>query len=166
MTQTNDSPPPALQAAELEQHPFFETMPLDVVERVARCSARVDLSEGARVLTQGEPANSFLAVQHGRIAVGVHVPDRGFVTIETVQRGEVLGWSWLFPPHRWSFDAVVTAPAQAIRVNAACIRPYLEEDPAAGFAFVTRIARVMEDRLHSARMRLMDLYGGHDDHDD
>ena len=27
------------------------------------------------------------------------------VTIETLEAGEVVGWSWLFPPYRWHFDA-------------------------------------------------------------
>lgn len=153
------------EAAELEGHPFFETMPMDMLERVAGCARKVEFDRGEQILVEGEPANSFLAIQHGRIAVGVQVPHRGFVAIETVQGGEVLGWSWLFPPHRWFFAAEVVAPVRGIQVNAACLRPWLQEDPRAGFEFVTRVARVMEGRLQSARMRLIDLYGRHD-HDD
>ena len=35
------------------------------------------------------------------------------MTIETIEAGEVLGWSWLFPPYRWHFDARALAPVRA-----------------------------------------------------
>ena len=32
------------------------------------------------------------------------------MTIETLDAGEILGWSWLFPPYRWHFDAPRVEP--------------------------------------------------------
>lgn len=98
----------------------------------------------------------------GRVSVGVHVPSKGLVSLETLHRGDIMGWSWVLPPYRWHFDAVALEQVRAIELHADCILPYLEEDPAAGFRVMSSVARIMEERLDSARMRLLDLFGGSD----
>lgn len=153
--------PPRIADA-MADHRFFQPLEPEMRERLAECAEYVKYDKGARILTEGDPANSFFAIQGGRVAVGVHTPHRGLAIIETLQTGDVLGWSWLLPPYRWNFDAVALAPVRAIEFHAQCIRPYLDENPKAAYALVTGIAGVMEERLQSARMRLIDLYGDDD----
>ena len=154
--------PPSI-ADELADQRFFRELSLDMRGRLSACAERVNFDKDFPILTEGGPANSFYVIQGGRVAVGVHTPERGLAVIETLQAGDVLGWSWLFKPYRWNFDAVSIVPVRAIEFNARCIRPYLEKNPKAAVDLVTGVAGVMEDRLQSARMRLIDLYGSHDD---
>jgi CRP/FNR family cyclic AMP-dependent transcriptional regulator len=151
-------------AQDLAHLRFFADLPSETLARIAEWGERVTFDEGSEILTEGQPANSFYAIQHGRVAVGVHAPSEGFVVIETLQRGDVLGWSWLLPPYRVNFDAVALRPVRAIQIHARNLRPYLDENPRSAVALVTGIAGVMEDRLQSARMRLINLYG--DPHDE
>lgn len=143
----------------LAEHRFFRDLPKELSDQFAGCSEFVAFATGQQVLTEGEPANSFFAIRSGRVAVGVHTPNRGFVIIETLHAGDILGWSWLFPPYQWHFDAVALKPVTAIELHAKCIRTYLAENPQDGYKLAIGIASVMEDRLESARMRLIDLYG-------
>ena len=83
---------------------------------------------------------------------------RGSV-VDTVDEGEVVGWSWLVPPYRWFFDARAVEEVSAVSVDAACLRAKCDQDPALGYALMQRVARVMYQRLQSARVRLLDLYG-------
>ena len=154
-------PPPISE--ELEHQRFFRELSRDMRERLSACAERVHFDKDVPILTEGGPADNFFVILGGRVAVGVHTPERGLAVIETLQAGDVLGWSWLFKPYRWNFDAVSIRPVRAIEFNARCIRPYLEKNPKAAIELVTGIAGVMEDRLQSARMRLIDLYGSHDD---
>ena len=69
---------------------------LDLDRRLRR---QRSLSLAAQYLfREGDPADVFYVVRHGSVALETFVPARGAVTIETLEAGEVLGWSWLFPP--------------------------------------------------------------------
>ena len=59
---------------------------------------------------EGEQADHFYLVRHGVVAIETFVPGRTTTTIETIETGEIIGWSWLFPPYRWHFDARALVP--------------------------------------------------------
>ena len=150
-------------ADELAAHRFFARLPDDLRTRLADCANNVAFAAEQRLLSEGAPAGSFFAIRSGRVAVGIRTPNRGLAVIETLHAGDLLGWSWLFPPYRWHFDAVALEPVRAVELHAPCIRSYVEEHPRAGYDLVRGIAEVMEERLESARLRLLDLYGSADE---
>ena len=88
------------------------------------------------------------------------MPGRGPLTIETIEAGDVVGWSWLFPPHAWHFDARAVAPVRAIEVDGACLRAKCEKDPVLGYDLMSRFSAVLLERLNATRFRLANLYGG------
>ena len=63
------------------------------------------------------------------------------------------------PPYRWTFDARATEETSLIAFDGACLRGKCESDPALGYDLLQRVVQVMSSRLHSARVRLLDLYG-------
>ncbi len=79
--------------------------------------------------------------------------------IETLGPGEVVGWSWLFPPYRWHFDAVALEPVRAVALDGLCLHAKCEENPRLGFDLTRRFAGVLVDRLQATRLRLLDMYG-------
>ena len=146
----------------LTAHPFFSGLDPDLLRRFASCSRPVEFAADATILQAGAPAECLYAITKGRVAVGVRVPGRGFQVIETLQAGDILGWSWLFEPYVWTFDAVAAKPVQAIEVGTTCIRSVLDADPAAAAVIYRSIGALMAERLASARLRLVDLFGeGH-----
>ena len=146
----------------LTAHPFFSGLDPDLLQRFASCSRPVEFAADATILQAGAPAECLYAITKGRVAVGVRVPGRGFQVIETLQSGDILGWSWLFEPYVWTFDAVAAKPVRAIEVGTTCIRSVLDADPAAAAVIYRSIGALMAERLASARLRLVDLFGeGH-----
>ena len=108
---------------------------------------------------EGERADTFYLIRHGRVSLEVRAPAGPAVTVDSAHDGDVVGWSWLVPPHRWLFDARATDETSVIAFDGACLRGKCETDPAVGYALLQRVVGVMSDRLHSARVRLLDLYG-------
>jgi len=146
----------------LTSHPFFTALEPDLVRRISSCSQPVAFPADAAILRAGAPADCLYAITKGRVAVGVRVPGRGLQVIETLQSGDILGWSWLFEPYVWTFDAVAVKPVQAIEVGTSCIRSVLDADPASAAVIYRSIGALMAERLASARLRLVDLFGeGH-----
>ena len=147
-------------ADELAEHRFFAGLPVELTTRLADCASNIVFHGGERLVSEGGVADTFFAIRSGRVAVGVRPPAGSLALIETLHSGDLLGWSWLLPPHRWRFDAVAIEPVRAIQLHAACVRTYLTEHPEAGYAVAIGIAGVMAERLESSRLRLLDLYGG------
>ena len=87
------------------------------------------------------------------------VPARGAVVIETIEAGEVVGWSWLFPPYQWHFDARAVSLVRATSFDGVCLREKCEQDPAFGYDLMSRFTQVLIERLQWTRLRLLDVYG-------
>lgn len=143
----------------LAEHEFFRGLPPEAIRLFTQCASNVRFDAGQYLFREGGDADRFYAVRHGRVAVEVHVPGRGGVTIQTVGPGEVLGWSWLFPPYRWHFDARAMEPTRALAFDAVCIRQKCEADHDLGYELMKRLAQVVTERLEASRLQLLDVYG-------
>src|SRR5207249_8173431 len=108
---------------------------------------------------EGQPADAFFLVRHGSVALEVFVPDRGPFVLDTVGEGELAGVSWLFPPYRWELDGRAIEVTRAVSLDGACLRAKCDADPRLGYDLMKRFAAVAARRMHSARLRLVDLYG-------
>jgi CRP-like cAMP-binding protein len=129
---------------------------------------RALLAAGSRVVTfapgvflfrEGGTADTLYLLREGRVAIELFAPGRGAITIETVGPGDLVGWSWLFPPYRLHFDARALTAVTADAVDAAGLRARCEADTDFGVDLLTQLSRVLLDRLQSTRMRLLDVYG-------
>jgi CRP-like cAMP-binding protein len=140
-------------------HPLLAGLPAAIVDEVAGCARNVAFPAGSLLLAEGDPADTAFLLRRGRVAIEVQAPGRGALVIETVGPGSVVGWSWLVPPYAWRFDARAMDPVGAIALNAACLREKAGQDPTAGYALMTRVARILLDRLQATRVRLLDIYG-------
>ena len=59
------------------------------------------------------------------------MPQRGAVTIETLHGGDILGWSWLFPPYRTIFDARALGVVRTLAFDARLPAREVRAGPAA-----------------------------------
>jgi CRP-like cAMP-binding protein len=139
--------------------PFFEGLGPAELETIAGCGGNVHFATGDVLFREGDAADTFYVVRHGSVALETFVPARGPMMIETIESGEVIGWSWLFAPYRWHFDARALTPVRGTAFDGACLRGKCESDPALGFALMSRFAQVLIERLQWTRLRLLDLYG-------
>jgi CRP-like cAMP-binding protein len=143
----------------LRDVPFFARMNDAQLELLAGCASNKRFLEGEMLFREGDDADTFYVVRHGSVGLEMFVPARGSITIETIEEGEIVGWSWLFPPHRWHFDARALELVRATAFDGACLRGKCEADPALGYDLMSRFAQILIERLQWTRLRLLDLYG-------
>lgn len=145
-------------AQELAHHPFFAGLDPRYVELIAGCGSNVQFAQDAYTFHEGEQANQFYIIRHGRVALETASPQADSLTIETIEAGEVLGWSWLFAPYRWHFSGRALEPVRAIALDGACLRDKCDRDHDFGYAIMQRFAAIIVERLHATRLQLLDLY--------
>ena len=139
--------------------PLFDGMKPEHLDLIVGCAANVRFAPGEFAARQGEAADRFFIVRKGRLALQVHGPGRGELTLLTVGDGEVLGWSWLVPPYKWHFDARSLTDTRALALDGRCLRRKFENDYELGYEMMTRFAQLMTQRLEAASLQLLDLYG-------
>ncbi len=140
-------------------HRFFAGLGSSAVQLIAGCASNVHFAAGDYIFGEGEAAGRFYVIRHGRVALEIHSPTRGTLVIDTMDEGEVLGWSWLVPPYRYFGDARAVTPVSAIALDGTCLRGKCEADAELGYQLLKRVTTVMYQRLQSTRVRLLDLYG-------
>lgn len=143
----------------IKAQPFFLGFSEEMTELIVGCAENVRFTGGEYLIHEGEPANEFFLIREGRVALSLHGAQYGKLTVQTLDAGEMIGWSWLVPPYRARFDAVAIEDTRALRFDGECLRGKCEQDPATGYELLKRVSRTLAERLESARLQLMDVYG-------
>ncbi len=145
----------------LPEQPFFKDMDPQLLDIIAGCASNVRFAADDWIFQEGENAAQFYLIRHGKVALKAFVPGRGEVTIETIGEGEVLGWSWLFPPYRWHFSARALELTRAIAFDGVCLRTKAEANHDLGYELLKRFSQTIIERLQATRLQLLDVYGVH-----
>ncbi len=140
------------------QHAFLQPLGERLLMTLASGATPFTAEAGTVLAREGEPARYFYLIQTGRVAINIHTNKRGDVPIQTVGPGEVLGWSWLVPPHLWQFDCRTLEAVQGIKLDAEWLREKCEQDHELGYHLLRQLLTVLATRLASTRRQLLDLY--------
>lgn len=126
--------------------------------RLAGLARVVSAPAGKELLREGEPTDDLSIVLSGRIALRMFVPERGMVTILTVEPGDVVGWSALVPPHRATSEAIVIEEAVLLAFGGRDLRATLHADHALASNVYPRVLEAVARRLAATRFQLLDLF--------
>lgn len=142
----------------IKAHPFFADLPERHLEFITSCAKNVAFPERFTIFQEGDPANEFYFIREGLVAVELLIPNRSATTVQTVTKGEILGWSWLSPPYRWHFGARALRRTRALVFDAKCLRTKCEEDHDLGYELLSRFVSIISARLDATRLQLLDIY--------
>ncbi|MGG8406929.1 Crp/Fnr family transcriptional regulator [Streptomyces sp. 12297] len=129
--------------------------------RLMAIAREVAFQDGDRIFSEGARAEAFWIVRSGTVTLEIPVAGSRPTVIESLGPGELVGWSWLFPPYVWQLSAEAMTPVRAYEFDATSVRVMMDADPAFGSAFGHWVGRVLAQRLHQTRTRLLDLYAPH-----
>lgn len=140
----------------LADQDFFSDFDTNVLELLAGHASEISLDQDEVLFGHGDPAGHFYLLRDGNIMIEVPAIEGPALEVQSLTAGQVLGWSWLIPPYRWSFQARAEAPTRLVEFDGESIRKRCEADPAVGYAVLKRFASLMSERLDAARRKMMD----------
>jgi len=141
------------------EHPFFAGLGEDHCELIGGCARNVRFDKGQYLFREGQPANEFFLIRHGRVALEIAAPSRGPLRFLTINPGEIAGEAWLVPPYLWLFDAQALELTRAISIDGSCLRDKCEADHDFGYEMMKRFMTMLVQRLHAAQLQMLDVYG-------
>jgi CRP/FNR family cyclic AMP-dependent transcriptional regulator len=141
-------------ATTISGHRLFKDLSPRYLALLAEVAMFKDFAAGEVIFREGDPANRFYLILDGEVALESAPPDRPPVVLQTIGRDDVLGWSWLFPPYYWHFDARATGPTKAVFFYGTWLRENCERDRDFGYEMMKRMSAIIIDRLQATRKKL------------
>jgi CRP/FNR family transcriptional regulator, cyclic AMP receptor protein len=138
----------------VSEQPLFDGLPQRFIELLAESAMLKDFVEDELIIREGEPANRFYLILSGEVALESRGGDGNVVLLQTIGASDVLGWSWMFPPYYWHFDARALAPTKAIFFYGTWLRESCERDHDFGYEMMKRMSAVIIKRLQATRKKL------------
>lgn len=143
------------------QHSFAKGLDARYLDLLEGCASNVVFKAGEFIFREDQDADNFYLIRHGKVALEVYSPESGAIPITTVGKGDVLGWTWLFPPYRAQFDARAIELTRALVLDGKCLRRKCEQDHELGYELMKRVAQIVVQRLEATRLQLLNIYEVH-----
>jgi CRP-like cAMP-binding protein len=143
------------------EHSFLRSLPPAYLEILIDCASNREFEPGEIIFREGEIADRFYLIRRGKVALESIIPPRGLLSVQELGSDEVLGWSWLFPPYVWHFQARAVEMTQAISFNGAHLLIACERNHEFGYDLMKRLTQILIRRLQATRKQLARL---HDEH--
>jgi CRP/FNR family transcriptional regulator, cyclic AMP receptor protein len=152
-------------ASRVALHPFLAGMNHTQLALLTDCAMSRHFNANQLILREGDLANGFYLVETGKVALESDAGPCGSIPIQIVGAGDLLGWSWMFPPYVWQFTARAIEPTTTLFFYAAILREYCEKDHSLGYELLKRISAVMLTRLQAAHDQLLPMHSGRISHE-
>jgi len=121
-------------------------------------ATETEFVEDEILFEEDSEATRFHIVISGKVGLELVSPRRRPIVIQTLGRGDLVGLSWFFPPHTWSWRARALDATTTLGFDAAAVRAKCEEDHNLSEQILRIVAREAVNRLHATRTQLLDLY--------
>lgn len=144
----------------LSEHPFFDGLNRMQLSLLADCALTARFNAGEIIFREGEKADRFYLIEKGKVVLESNAAGGEPLVIETIGRGNLLGWSWMMPPYVWHFTARAVKPTRAIHFAGDLLREYCHRDHSLGFELHKRMSAVMMKRLQAARKKMLAVHAG------
>ena len=138
--------------------PIIDALPESPRMRLLGQVARLDLDSGVTFMHEGDVTAFMAIVVRGRVALRLRVPERGAITILTLDPGDIVGWSAIVAPYRATTTATTLEPTELAILEAKDLRELLATDNEVAAAFLPKVLETVVSRVAATRDQLLDLF--------
>ena len=138
----------------LRRWPYFAGISEESLKAVAMIADEKAVAAGAHMFSEGDPADALNIIVKGEVNIEYVLGTGDRRTVDTLVEGDILGWSALVEPYKYTAVGTATKPTQMITISAQKLRDLCEKDPQLGYQLTTQIAKLLAHRLEGARVQL------------
>ena len=120
------------------------------MDQVLGLGARLTVPSGTSLFHLGDPADRLFLTERGRIRLTLPMQVRGKeeeILVEERSPGQIVGWSALIPPYRFTLTATAPLETEVIALPRETLVDYFAAHPAAGYKIALNLAVVIGHRL-------------------
>lgn len=138
----------------LRRYPYFADISEESLKQLAMIAEEKAIPANTVIFNEGDPAEYLSVILQGEVNIQYRLGTGELRTVDTLVAGDLLGWSALIEPYRYTAIATTTKPTQLARLDGPRLRKLCEDDPLLGYKLTTQIAKLLAHRLEGARVQL------------
>ena len=138
----------------LRWHRCFASISETSLKAVAMIAKERLVPAGTELFHEGDPADTLGIIIDGEVKIQHTLGSNELRTVETLVPGDLLGWSALVEPYKMISLATTCTDTRLIAIDAPRLRELCDRDPLLGYRLLVQVARLLADRLQTARVQL------------
>lgn len=162
----------------LDNFAVFSDIPTENLMEVAQFGEILEFSAGQTIFEDGENASDLFGVLDGEVELGITVKDKflkadiqyeealqtrietieSVIIVESIDPGEIFGWSAFINPRLYTSDATCSQPARIISLPADELKSIFNQNPQVGFVFMERLSEIISQRLRNRTAKLVESW--------
>jgi CRP-like cAMP-binding protein len=128
------------------------------LENIAKLAQQKTYETGHRIFAEGALAQRMYILLDGEVEIRIRPNSEAEqMTVDTINKGEIFGWSALTQPYSLSAAAWVTKPSTVIEMSGDSLRDLFVKNNHIGYVVTTAIASTIAIRLKNIRQRMLEL---------
>ena len=139
-------------------HPILKDLPSSQLETMTKSATIHRYSSQEYLFHQYGEARTFYLIRKGRVSIEIASSQATHISLQVLEPGELLGWSWLLQPHVWEFDARALELVETIELDGEALRQEADADPVFGYHLFQSVCRLAVERVKTLRMRMLEDY--------
>ena len=141
----------------ISEHLFFKGLKNEHISSLVKCASFSVFDKDKYIFSAQEEAKYFYLILEGSVSLQIFSHERGTVRLEAIEEGQFLGWSWLFPPYKWQFDAKTLEHTRVIIFDAQALKIVMAQDWELGFKIHKLFTQLIIQRLQTLRYKFLDV---------
>ena len=138
----------------LRRYPYFAGISEESLKGLAMIAEEKAVPAKTTIFREGDPAEHLSVILKGEVNVQYLLGTGEVRTVDTLVEGDLLGWSALVEPYKFTAIATTTKDAVLARLDGPRLRKLCDDDPLLGFRLTTQVAKLLAHRLEGARVQL------------
>lgn len=141
----------------LKQLKFFSEFDDTVTERIIKSCELKKFRVKEVIIEEYQELSELYILIEGRVVLGINIPKKGRINLDTIHPGQIFSWSAMFPPYISTAFAIATQPVKVLAIKSAKLMQMMEDSDAFGHRFMTIISHTLSQRLADTRFHLVNI---------
>jgi len=142
---------------QLKKLRFFRKFDDSVAEQIINSSEIKEFRVKEVIFEEYQELSELYILMEGRIILGINIPKKGRINLNTIHPGQIFSWSALFPPFISTANAMATEPVKVLAIKSENLSQMVEENNSFGYTFMRVIGRTLSQRLADTRFQLVNV---------
>lgn len=138
----------------LRRYPYFAQVQEESLKQLAMMAEEKRIPANTVLFREGDAAAHFSIILKGEVNVQYELGTGELRTVDTFVDGDLLGWSAIIEPYKFTAMATAVQDLTLARIDAAKLRQLCERDPQLGYQLAIQVAKLLAHRLEGARVQL------------
>jgi len=143
---------------DLNKFSFFRDMDPKHLKFLSQHMTQDAFKPNEYILKESEQATKFYLILKGKVSIEMLSPEGKPFSIQTLTTGDIVGWSWMFPPYQYQFSARALEATDMLVIDGEILKKKSKNDNEFGYEFLKRLVNIFVQRLQATRQHLIALY--------